>query len=276
MSDLMQTLRDGARQVQKLQKDLYPPTLSRRDWKDNVFARQTLGGEVEIELWYLAEHFLLTWHDWHGLSERFPRYFGQPEKPFPASWVRLDTHCADLAERLLRNKQLDDLISSYWLTTGIVGGDHRQKPPSIREVYQMVVQNHRRWSLMRQAESDRWGDHAERLEKSIPRDEVWPQCRKLVARLNEETYLACQQLTKALGEDLRCHLRHYRHANLIVSWLADDDGRDAQQLPDERPGSGSETRSYTAWGSNSWRSSAGSRSHSEIVSAHTTTQSPRP
>src|SRR5271166_5709435 len=112
MSDVMRTLRDGARQVQKLQKDLHPATLSRRDWKDNVFARQTLGEEIEIELWYLAEHFLLAWHDWHGLSERFPRYFGEPEQPFPATWRRLDADCIVLADQLLRNKQLDDVVSS--------------------------------------------------------------------------------------------------------------------------------------------------------------------
>jgi hypothetical protein len=66
-----------------------------------VFARQTLGDEVQIELWYLAEHLLLAWHDWHGLSERFPRYFGEPTQPFPAVWRRLDADCTVLADQLL-------------------------------------------------------------------------------------------------------------------------------------------------------------------------------
>jgi hypothetical protein len=244
MSDVMRTLRDGARQVQKLQKDLHPPTLSRRGWKDTVFARQTLGDEAEIELWYLAEHFLLAWHDWHGLIERFPRYFGEPEQPFSETWRRVDADCTVLADQLLRNKQLDELISSYWLATGVPGGGRGQKLPSSRDVYQTVVQNHRRWSLIRQAETGRLEPHAERVEKSAPEGELWPQCRKLVGRLNEETLSACKHLMEVLGQDLRIHLRHYRHANLLVSWLAEDGGGDDRDLPDAGSRSGSRTGSY--------------------------------
>jgi hypothetical protein len=256
MSEVMRTLRDGARQVQKLQKDLHPPTLARRDWKGNVFARQTLGDDVEVELWYLAEHFVLSWHDWHGLRERFPRYFGESEEPLPATWGRLDANCAVLADRLLRDKELDDLVSTYWLTTGAIGGERRQKVPSTRELYQTVVQNHRRWSLMQQAEAGRLGPRAETVEEVAPKGEVWPQCRKLVRRLNEDTLSACNHLMEVLGQDLCTHLRHYRHANLLVSWLADDSGADAGHPP--RPGSrsGSRTGSYTA-------SRSGSRSSAE-------------
>jgi hypothetical protein len=241
MSEVMRTLRDGARQVQKLQKDLHPPTLSRRDWKGNVFARQTLGDDVEVELWYLAEHFVLSWHDWHGLGERFPRYFGESEEPLPATWGRIDANCAVLADRLLRDKELDELISTYWLSTGVVGGERRQKVPSTRELYQTVVQNHRRWSLMRQAEAGRLGPRAGTLEEDAPKGEIWPQCQKLVRRLNQETFAACNHLMEMLGRDLLTHLRHYRHANMLVSWLETDGGADAGLPP--HPGSRSGSRS---------------------------------
>ena len=133
---------------------------------------------------------------------------------------------AVLAEHLLRNRQLDGLISGYWLTTGVIDGDRRQKLPSTREIYQTVIQNHRRWSLIRQAETGWFGPHAEQPERTSPQGEVWPLCCKLVVRLTEETLSACQRLMEVLGKDLRFHLRHYRHANLLASWLTDETRED--------------------------------------------------
>src|SRR5262245_16735039 len=147
----MRTLRDGARQLQQLHKDLHPPTFARRDWKDNVYARQSLGDGHEVELWFLAEHFLLAWQDWHGLFFRFPRYFGEPEKPFPASWQRLQSDCSMLADQLLHDPRLDAIISNSWLADSLSQTDRKERF-SIRQMFQSFVQNHRRWSLLHEGE----------------------------------------------------------------------------------------------------------------------------
>jgi hypothetical protein len=215
--------------------------LTRRDWKANVFAHQTLGNDAEVELWYLAEHFLLAWHDWHTLQDRFLRYFGEPdEQLFPAAWQRLDVESSALADRLLGDKQLDELIFEYWLTTGAVHVDKRDAFPSLRDLYQSVVQNHRRWSVIRDAELGRLQPYPQIFESSLRQEELWPQCRKLVRRLNEETLATCKQATTDFGNDLRFHLRHYRHANLLVSWLVN--GHENDDLPPGHSGSGSDSR----------------------------------
>jgi hypothetical protein len=198
-----------------------------------VFAPQTLGDDVEIELWYLAEHFLLAWHDWHGLCERFPRYFGEPERSLPTTWRQFDADCAVLADQLLRDKQLDIMISKFWSKPGVFSRGWQQEVPSTLEVYHTVVQNHRRWSLIRKAETGQLGPQTGQFPKSRSEGEIWPKCRELVISLNMEALLISQRLMEMLDGDLRFHLRHYCHANLLVSWLTDDNERSMA------PGSGS-------------------------------------
>lgn len=221
----MRTLREGAKQVQQLHKDLHPPTMSRRPWKDNVFARHSLGDDVEVELWYLAEHFLLAWHDWHTLQGRFIQYFGEPEQPLPTSWRRLDGECKVLANRLLRDTNLDELVSASWEQTGFMDREFIHRAGSklaLREVYQNIVQNHRRWSLLHGEWSTGPAPATEGAEQAGPLGETWPRCRDLAFRLNQETFATCQVLMEAVGRDLLFHLRCYRHANLLMSWLSNN------------------------------------------------------
>lgn len=234
MSDAMRTLRDGARQVQQLHKDLQPPTFARRDWNGNVFARHTLGDNIEVELWYLAENFLLAWHDWHTLAQRFPRYFGEPEKPLPKTWHRLDTDCSVLASRLLRDKVLGDRVLEYWHTTEGASDEPQPAEDAVREAYQTLVQNHRRWSLRQDAAAGRLEPHFPLSEKAhlpLPDEgEVWPRCHSMAARQNAETMATWGRLDEErVRRELLFHLRHYRHANLLVSWLLDDQTSENQE-----------------------------------------------
>ena len=201
-----------------------------------MFARQSLGNDIQVELWYLAEHFLLEWHDWHMLKDRFPRYFGEPEKPFPLSWQRLDGACAVLANQLLRQNELDQLVFHSWLPNGTVGNMQQGAQPTVRDVYQIVVQNYRRWSLLRDAVAGRLEPVADPGKESKPAGEVWAKCRQLVVELNEKTVASCQPLMDVLGRDLRFHLRHYCHANLLVSWLMN--GADETDLSPRGDGRG--------------------------------------
>jgi hypothetical protein len=213
--------------VQQLHKDVRPATMSRRAWTDSVFARASLRDSAGVEMWYLAEHFLLAWHDWHTLQERFRGYFGESEKPFPTAWRRLDANCSALAGRLLRDPDLDKRVFKYWLTADPVAGARQEKVPSLREVYQAVVQNHRRWLLVRDAERGRLDSRSSESEERGSPGEIWPECRRVVVRLNEQTRWVADKLGEVLGRDLLVHLRHYRHANLLVSWLTDGSSADA-------------------------------------------------
>ncbi len=230
----MRTLRDGARRLKKLHRDLHPPTLFRRAWKDNVFARESLGDGVEVELWYLAEHFLLAWRDWHSLCERFPKYFGESADQFPETWSRMDSQCSVLAKDLLRNGSLEGFVLEHWLATGKISASQKESPPSIGEIYHLIVQNHRRWSLVQDAKMGRLEPHVQLVE-SLPLDGPnWPRCQSVMGQLNDETFSMGRRWAKSIGKDLFFHLRHYRRANLLVSWLNGEDNDDVLGAGDGR------------------------------------------
>jgi hypothetical protein len=195
----------------------------RRDWNAQVFAPESLGDDTQVELWYLADYFLLAWHDWHTMRRRYRGYFGVDEntEPFPETWNRLDERCLDLANRLIRDKQLEGPVFKYWSTSGVIPADEGDRA-SLREVYHVVVQNHRRWHLIRNAVEGRLESHGDVLEERSYPEAIWPHSLALVRRLNEETLLACKRLNESLGSALRYHLRCYMHSNLLVSWLDED------------------------------------------------------
>jgi hypothetical protein len=213
-------LQRAYRELGRLYDDVYPSVASRQDWTGKVFARRSLGDEVPVEAWSLAEHFLLSWNHWHGLSQRFTRYFGQSEDRFPKSWQRRAREGAELARRLLRNSQLDQLIAEVWLTppamTRLVDEDHT----SARSIYHSIVANHERMLLFA---DEQGGDEVEPRELiSEPTDskgEKWPRCQTITQRLNELLMDAWNELPRKTRDDVLWHLRQYRHANLFVSWL---------------------------------------------------------
>jgi hypothetical protein len=219
VSNVFRHLRDGVRELEGLHTDLYTPVLARQDWRGNTFARRSLGDGVPVEVWYLAEHFLLAWHDWHGLRDRCLSYFGQPADRFPRSWSTLDTRCRGLADRLMRDAQLDEIVADSWFlgpAADELVGDPEQ--PSAKSVYHDIVTNHCRVSLM--VTADAWEDAvAEELERVAPRGPIWPRSLEMSRWLNARLISAWADLPRQVREDASWHLRQYQRANLLASWL---------------------------------------------------------
>jgi hypothetical protein len=219
VSDVFRRLRDGVRELEGLHDDLYAPVFARQEWRGNAFARRSLGDSVPVEVWYLAEHFLLAWHDWHGLRERCLSYFGQPADRFPRSWSTLDTRCRGLADRLMRDAQLDEIVADSWFlgpAAEELAGDAEQ--PSAKSVYHDIVTNHRRVSMVMTA--DAWGDTtAEEPERIAPRVQIWPRSLETAQRLNARLISAWPELPRQVREDAGWHLRQYHRTNLLASWL---------------------------------------------------------
>jgi hypothetical protein len=255
----MDHLRDGAKQVRDLFSELQTYSLVRPDWKEEVYAPRSLGdNDTKVELWYLAGHFLLAWHDWHRLRSRYRGYFGieDHETPFPSTWKRLDERCIDLALELLHSNDLDQLHVEDWLMSGVIHAEDDTVPP-LRDAVHVVIQNHRRWHLMRNSVAGYFTRLREPAEVQVQREFGWFRCLKLVRRLNDETYPVCRRIDEALDGALCHHLRRYCAANLLFSWL--------DQADDESEGGGS--RSVSGSGNYSrFRSGSGSTSYPRLRS----------
>jgi hypothetical protein len=219
MPDIFRQLRQDQGELQKLFDDVYPPVFARQDWKGIVFAQRSLEDGVEVELWYLAEHFLLAWNDWHGTRGRYLAYFGQPSDRFPRSWENLHLRCKGLAEQMLRDERLDEIVHESWVTgpafSALLGEEQEATP---RSVYHLLVMNHRRIDLLLRAST--WQDEpVEGAERTSPLQPVWPRCMDEAVRLNNSSMRGWQELPRWVREDCLWHLRQYRRATLLASWL---------------------------------------------------------
>lgn len=216
MPDTFRQLREEYGELQQLFDDVYAPAFARQDWKGNVFARRSLGDGVQVELWYLAEHFLLAWNDWYGTRVRYLRYFGQPSERFPRVWERFHSKCKGLAEQMLQDDALDELIRQSWVMDSPVSGAQQDAAP--RDVYHLLVTNHRRVDLLLRATA--WVDEpVERVEKSPPRRPIWPRCMDEAVQLNDRSLRVWGELSRQAREVCLWHVRQYSRANLLASWL---------------------------------------------------------
>jgi hypothetical protein len=221
VSEAWRTLQQSYREVDKLFADLEPPVFARQDWEGSVYARRSLGDDVRVEVWYLAEHFLLAWNDWWGLSERYLRYFGQPDEKLPRTWRKLASKCRSLADRIVRDSMLDQFVSHNWIVptamTRLVGED----ADSPRSLFHALVMNHRRLTLMMLLES-----HPKRLEvkvsKVMSEGPIMPESSGIVRRLNQSLIHQWQELSSTLRADTLWYLRNYQRANLSFSWLMEE------------------------------------------------------
>lgn len=230
MSEAWRTLQQSYREVDKLFADLQPPVFARQDWKGSVYARRSLGDDVQVEVWYLAEHFLLAWNDWWGLCERYLRYFGQPDEKLPRTWRALGSRCRSLADRIVRDRMLDEIITHNWfLPTGlsILAGEEEGSP---RSLFHALVMSHRRLTLVLLLES-----HPERSEdvvsKMMPEGPILPEASDTARSLNRRLIGQWQELSSTLREDTLWYLRNYQRANLAVSWLMEET---TQRIDDTR------------------------------------------
>jgi hypothetical protein len=238
VSDVWPALKRSYAEVRKLYDDLYPAAFARREWTGKVYARKTLGRDVEVTAtlgrdvevtaWTLAEHFLLGWSDWDGLRGRYLAYFGQPDDSFPRTWHKLATQCSSLAERLLSDRTLDVLVAESWFNQHAVGRLLGQAADSPRAICHILIANHERLALLSgvgpasDIASKEW-------ERPHPQGPVWPETLNLVRQLNGGLSHDWDELSRDLREASLWHLRHYQRATLLASWLADDVGRAAGQ-----------------------------------------------
>lgn len=221
MSEAWRTLQQSYREVDKLFADLQPPVFARQDWKGSVYARRSLGNEVQVEVWYLAEHFLLAWNDWWGLCERYLRYFGQPDEKLPRRWRTLEARCRSLADRIVRDSLLDQIVSHNWIVPTAMTRLVRKDEDSPRSLFHALVMSHRRLTLVLLLES-----HPERSEdvvsKVMPEGPILPEASGIARRLNQGLIHQWQELSSTLREDTLWYLRNYQRANLAVSWLMEE------------------------------------------------------
>jgi hypothetical protein len=219
MPDIFRQLREEYGELQQLFEDVYAPAFAKQDWKGYVFARRSLGDGVQVELWYLAEHFLLAWNDWYGTRVRYLRYFGQPAERVPKAWEKFHTRCKGLAEQMLQDHTLDELLHRSWVVGPAMPALlESEKAAAPRDVYHLLVTNHRRVDLLLRASA--WvDDTVERVEKSSPHRPIWPRCMDEAVQLNERSMQVWSELSRKVKEVCLWHLRQYSRANLLVSWL---------------------------------------------------------
>jgi hypothetical protein len=219
-------LKQSYAEVRKLHSDVYPAVFARQEWTGTVYARRTLGNDAQVTAWYLAEHFLLAWSDWSGLCRRYLHYFGQPEDGFPRAWWNLDGNCRTLADQLLRDPALDELVSQSWLHGPLASRLLGHDGYSSRQVCHAIVDQHRRFMLLTAVASPRPVAPSE-FDQSVPESPVWPRASDAVLRLNFHLIVEWEELPKEVRDAAGWHLRQYQRANLLASWLT------AEVLPNE-------------------------------------------
>jgi hypothetical protein len=218
VSKAWRTLQGNHREVSRLYSDLHGPVFARRDWKAPVYARRSLGEDVEVESWYLAEHFLLAWGDWAGLRERYLRYFGQPSEKIPRSWDKLEFRCRTLAGQLLRDEALDEFISKSWSGTLARSARNDRQGPSSRSLFHNLVDGHRRWMLFNIAETLE-GAPREEIRRSVDHALTSSHALETAHELNYQIKEEWEDASAELREDALVHIRNYQHATLTLSWL---------------------------------------------------------
>jgi hypothetical protein len=115
---------------------------------------------------------------------------------------------------MLRDERLDEIVHESWLT-GFVAEEPEATP---RSVYHLFVTNHRRIDLLLRAST--WEDEpVEGTEPASPRRPVWPRCLDEAMQFNSRSLRVWQELPRRVREGCLWHLRQYRRATLLASWL---------------------------------------------------------
>jgi hypothetical protein len=227
---LWRSLKQSYGEVRKLYADIHASALGRRDWTATVYARRTLGADAQVTAWFLAEYFLLAWHDWRSLFHRYTAYFGPADAWFPRAWQTLESNCHLLARRLLGDSGLDQLVAQSWLGRAAVSRPNGQGGDPTRAICHAMVDNHRRLTLL--AAEEALPEPADRPSEEYRMPElIWPVALDTIVRLNRALVNDWDDLPWDVREPAMWHLRHYQRANLLASWfVADDHSKDARTL----------------------------------------------
>lgn len=222
MSKAWRDLQRSYREVSTLYADLYDPVFSQRDWKSNVFARRTLGDGIEVELSYLAEHFLLAWHDWWSMCQRYLRYFGQSEDRLPATWWKLSKKSKSLTYRVSSDPNLAFMIAKNWAPESDTRLAMKQTHSDVHSMCHQLILGHRRTAayLALRSQAEGWSDDFEK--QGIP-NPVLSRIDIRISRALDFQLEAWFASSRKVQEGVLWHLRRYQHATLAVSWLLEEE-----------------------------------------------------
>lgn len=213
------TLRQNYKELLNLFWDLQPSIFARQDWNSNVIARKSLDDNIQVEMFYLAEHFLLAWNDWQGMCTRYLSYFGQTDAIFPLNWKKSGLEFKTLAMRICKDNRFDEIISERLTTLDVtnifITSTARETTIEI-DFFHDLVKWHRWESLIvflellkKQGEIERIADVLINTSK-----EIEYQNKKLIQFWNETPPSATKAQIFKMG-------KNYQYANLNLSWLED-------------------------------------------------------
>jgi hypothetical protein len=114
MSEFFQRLRRQAKELTALERDLRAHPKEKIDWRRTTMSSAVVGLGIPVERSFLADYFLTTWTEWRSLYERYRRYFGRTLESLPHSWQQTAYHCRDLADHLMRDGSLGNVLAATW------------------------------------------------------------------------------------------------------------------------------------------------------------------
>ena len=213
------TLRQSYKELFDLFSDLQPSIFARQDWNSNVIARKSLNDNIPVEMFYLAEHFLLAWNDWQGMCRRYLSYFGQTDAIFPLYWKKSGLEFKTLAIRICQDNRFDEIISERLITLDVtnifITATGRETIVEI-DFFHDLVKWHRWKSLIVFLESKENQSEVERIENILSKTskQIEYQNKRLSQVWNEIPPSATKATISQIG-------KNYQYANLNLSWLED-------------------------------------------------------
>lgn len=213
------TLRQSYKELLNHFSDLQPSIFARQDWNSNVIARKSLGDNIPVEMFYLAEHFLLAWNDWQGMCRRYLSYFGQTDAIFPLNWKKYSLEFKALAIRICQDNQFDEIVSERLITLDVtnifITATERETIVEI-DFFHDLVKWHRWKSLIVFLESKENQGEVERIENILSKTskQIEYQNKRLSQVWNEIPPSATKATISQIG-------KNYQYANLNLSWLED-------------------------------------------------------
>lgn len=236
MSDALRGLRNQARDLEKLLKDV-KQSERQTSLDSTVDARNSLGDEVVVSRWALLEHFLVTFVEWNQIHERYVRYFGQTEHTASPRWHHLRHECAQTCYNISAGanqayQELPSRFAQQWLPQAPGHIRHSDGSPDVEALYHEIVQADLQWRTAMacrwQPESpleDLWQFVSEARYPQTPAASAWQNLANDLRGTQQRLLARFSELEPAAQSDLRYFLRNYRHATLRVSWL-EQQGRD--------------------------------------------------
>lgn len=217
MSEALKLLRQLYKELNNLYRDCVRLAGTIQDWNEHVIASRTLGNDAPVEAWFLTEQFLLVWSDWSGLLERYQKYFGATEKELPKSWRQLHDRSSELSAELFANRAFAVRLQ-HWRSSPSEGRSHSDDAKhAARILFHSLIDSHRRavcmTALSRSNRNWIFQDDSPFVENERHVG-AGGQFREFASGME-----TLHGLRGNIRDDLIVHLQHYRHANLVVSWL---------------------------------------------------------